>query len=151
MPGATAWLADVGAGDLHPLEIGGSGQHSPQQLTVVGLDPGPPRQADPRLGDPVGELVAQPLQLPEVENSRLPGGRRDPVIELDPAEGLGEEGRELALEPAHLAAQLVPSQALVNPDFEGIEAVSLEQIRHLPHTECNSSPSAGKGGRIKAR
>ena len=36
-----------------------------------GLDPGLLAQGQPRLGDPVGELVAQPLQLAEVEDPRL--------------------------------------------------------------------------------
>jgi hypothetical protein len=149
MPGAAARLADVGAGDLHPLEVGRGSQHFPQQLAMAGLDPGTVSQAQARLGDPVGQLVTEPLQLAEVEDPRLRRDRADPVVELDPAEGLGKEARELALEPADLAPQLVAGQALVDPDLEGVEAVSLEQTRHSPRTECKSRPAAGKAATLR--
>ena len=76
------------------------------------------RRVSARLGDPLGELVAQLLQLAEVEDPRLGGHRGDAVLDLDPAEGLGEEAGELALEMADLAPQLGPGQALVDLDVE---------------------------------
>ena len=132
MPVAAARQAEVVAADLHPLEVRRRGQHLAQQLVVRGLDPGPLAQGQPRLGDPLGEIVAQPLELAEAEDPGLAGDGGDAVVDLDPAEGLGEETGELALEMADLAPQLGPGEALVDLDVELIQAVSCEQIRHRP-------------------
>jgi hypothetical protein len=150
VPGTAARFADVRAGDPQPLELSRGGQHFPQQLAIAGLHASLLGQAQTSFGDPLGQLVPQPLELAQVEEPRLRRGRGDPMVELDPAEGLGEETAELALEPTHLAPQLVAGQALVDLDFEGVEAVSLEQIRHLPRTECRSSFGTDKAGRVKA-
>ncbi len=136
MPGAAAGLADVGAGDGDPLVGGRVGQHPPQQLPVGGLDLGPLGERDAGAGHPLGELVAQPLQLAEVEDARLRRPRRDPVRDLDPAEGGTEQRCQLALEPADLPPQLLPRAALVNPRPEGIELVSAHKILHRPTAEC---------------
>ena len=65
------------------------------------------------VGDPLGELVAHPLELAEVEGAgrRRDGG--DPVLDRDPREGLGDEAGELVLEAADLAPQLDAGKALV--------------------------------------
>ncbi len=116
MPGSATWLADVGAGDLHPFEVGGRRQHPAQKLSIAGLDSGPLTERQPRLRDPIRELVAQPLQLPQVEHPRLARDRCNAVIDLDPAEGLAEKGGELPLEAANLAPQLGTSEALIDLD-----------------------------------
>ncbi|MFN8164309.1 MAG: hypothetical protein U0R26_10890 [Solirubrobacterales bacterium] len=134
MPGAAAGLADVVAGHLHPLEFRRRRQHAPQQLAVAGLHSGALAQGQPRLGDPVGQLVSQALQLAEVEDSGLGRDRADPVTHLDPAERLGEEPGELTLEAPDLPPQLVAGEALVDRGRDEAEAVSFEQIRHRPHS-----------------
>jgi hypothetical protein len=113
VPGAAAGLADVVARDRHPLEVRGRRQHLLQQLPVDLLHRGPLGQRPARLGDAVGEAVAQQLQLAQAEHPRGPGRRLHPVTELDPTEGLAKEPGQLALEAADLAAQLVASEALV--------------------------------------
>jgi hypothetical protein len=146
VPVTTARLADVGAADLDPLEVLRRGKHLAQQLAVVGLDPGPLAQRDPRLRDPIREIVAQPLQLAQVEDPRLHRDGGDTVIELDPAEGLGEEAGELTLEVADLAPQLRSGSELVDLDAKPLQAVSYEQIHHQPDTECRSRRGSGKPG-----
>jgi len=94
----------------------------------------------------LGQLVAQPLQLSQVENPRLGRDRLDPVANLDPAESLGEEAGELALEMADLAPQLDAGVALVDLDVERHQAVSFEQIRHRPGYESRSRGCRRKPG-----
>jgi hypothetical protein len=146
VPVTTAGLADIGAADLDPLEVLRCGEHLPQQLAVAGLDPGPLAQRQPRLGDPFGEIVAQALELAQVEDPGLHRDGGDAMIELDPAEGLGEEAGELALEVTDLAPQLRAGSELVDLDAKPIQAVSCEQINHQPDTECRSQPGSGKPG-----
>ena len=71
-------------------------------------------QGKPRVGNPLGEVVAQTLQLAEVEEARLARDRIDPVADLDPSEALGEEAGELTLEMTDLPPQLSASETLVN-------------------------------------
>jgi hypothetical protein len=80
VPASTAWLAEVGARDPHPPELGGRGDHFSQQLAVSGLDPGALSQIDARLGDKLGQIVAQLLELAEVEDPRRHRARGDTVI-----------------------------------------------------------------------
>lgn len=132
MPGSAARLADVAAGDFHPLEVSGRRQHLAQQLAVAGLNPRPLMQGEAGVGDPLRQLVAQALQLAQVEDPRLRRDRGDAVGNLDTAEGLGEKVGELALEVTDLAPQLNAGEALVDFDAEPHRAVSFEQIRHRP-------------------
>jgi hypothetical protein len=125
---AAARLADVGAGDADPLELGRRSKHFAEQLPVGGLHAGALVQPQAALGDPVGELVAQPLQLAEVEHARLAGEPRDVVLDPHPTEPLGHQPGELALETADLAPQLVARQPLVGVDVD--EEVSFEQLPH---------------------
>ncbi len=124
MPVAAAGLAEVVAADPDPLELGRRGQHPAQQLAVGGLDPGALAQPQARVGHPLGQLVAQPLQLAEIEDPRRPGGGVDAVVDLDPAEGLRQEAGQLALEAADLTAQLGPGEALVDRDVKRHRAIS---------------------------
>jgi hypothetical protein len=136
--------AEVVAAHLHPLEIRWRGQHPAQQLVVGGLDQGPLAQSRSRFGNPLGQIVAQPLQLAKVEDPWLGGDGTNAVLDLHPAEGLGEKAGELALEMADLAPQLDPGEALVDLDMEPVQAVSCEQIWHRPGFECRSRPGCGK-------
>jgi hypothetical protein len=106
------------------------GDHRRQPVAVGGLDLRLSGQLIAGRGDPVGQLVADPLEAAEVEGARRarPGG--DAVVDLDPAECLAEEAPELALEPADLASQLGPRKTLVDDDVEPLEAPSFEQFPH---------------------
>ena len=124
MPVAAAGGADVVAADLDPLEVLWRRFHLAQQLAVGGLEPVLLGQGQARVGDAVGELVAQPLQLTEVEQPRRGRDRGDAVTDLDPAEALGEEPGKLPLQGADLAPQLTPRGTLVDIDAKSREAVS---------------------------
>ena len=91
------------------------GEHLLDQLAVLVLDPLALHQGTPGLGNPVGECVADRLQLTEVEYPWRRSDGVDPVRDLGMAEGLAEERRQLRLETADLAAQLAPRPALVDP------------------------------------
>jgi hypothetical protein len=129
---AAAGLPEIGAADPHPLEVGRRRQHLPQQFAVPGLDSSPFAQLQASLADRLRESVAQALQLTEVEQTRLRGKRLHPVLQLDPAESLGEEAGQLPLEARDLASQLEPSKTLVDLDAKRHPAVSEEQIGHRP-------------------
>jgi hypothetical protein len=102
MPVATARQAEVVPAHPHPLEVRRRGEHLPQQLVVRGLDPGALAQRPLRIGDPLGQVIAQPLQLAQAKDPGLAANRVDPVGNLHPAKGLSEEAGELALEMADL-------------------------------------------------
>jgi len=97
MPVAAARQAEVVATHLNPLEVRRRGQHLTQQLLVGGLEPGLLAQGRSRLSDPLGEIVAQSLELTEVEDPGLGAEPGDPVRDLDATEALGEETGELTL------------------------------------------------------
>jgi hypothetical protein len=130
---AAAGLADVGAGDAHPLEALRGGDHLLEQDAVGVLQPGPLRERAARFGDPAGEPVANRLQLAEPEDPGSPRSRRDPVRDLDVPEGLAEEPGQLRLQPPDLPAQLDAGKTLVGPYME--KAV-VEQLPHSPWDEC---------------
>jgi hypothetical protein len=142
VPLAAARLADLGAGDLDPLELGGAGQHRPQQLALAGLLAGALAQRGAGAGDPLGEGVAQALELTEVEDPGLAGGRGDSVLDDDPAEALGDEAGELAVEAGDLGAQLSAGGALRDRSVERRdESVSYEQLLHTPPTSLDQRPA----------
>jgi hypothetical protein len=111
-----AGQAKVVAAYLHPLEVLRCGQHPAQQLVIVGLHAGALSQRQARVGDPLGQVVTQLLELAEVEDPRLGRDRVNPVTDFDPPEALGEEAGELMLEVADLTPQLDASEALVDLD-----------------------------------
>jgi hypothetical protein len=131
VPGAAAGLADIGAGHLDPPEFRRRVEHLPQQLAVGGLHASPLGEGQTGVGDPLRELIAQPLQLTEVEHPRLRGESRDPMLDVDASKCLSEKGGQPALKPADLPAQLSPREALIDLDAKHTEAVSFEQIWHL--------------------
>lgn len=130
MPGAAAGFADVGAGDPHPFEFLGRLQQRPQQIAVVGLDRGAPRQGAASLADSGGQSVADRLQLAEVEQPRSGGDRLDAMGQRRMAEGLAEQPSQLGLEAADLTPQLEPRLALVDLGPEPGELLSFQQSRH---------------------
>lgn len=130
MPTPATGLADVVARDPHPLVLVRFEEHPPQQLAVVGLDLGPLAQREAGLGDASCESVAHLLQATQVERPRRRDGGPHVTGNLHPTEGLAEEPGELTLEPADLASQLSPREALVRPGAKVNEGVSFEQIRH---------------------
>jgi hypothetical protein len=139
-----AGQTEIAAAHLDPLEVSRRGEHLAHQLVIAGLDPRPLAQSQLRLGDPFREVVPQLLELTQVKDPRLAGDRADAVRNLDSAEGLGEESGELALEMADLTPQLSAGKALVDLDVEPSQAVSYEQIRHWPTSECRSRSGHGK-------
>ena len=109
-----------------------------------GLDPGALGEGQARLGDPLGELVAQPLELAEVEDPRLAPTAATAVVDLDPAEGLGEEAGELALEAADLPPQLDAGEALVDLDVQPVRLSlsSRSGIGLTPSVDHRTAPLA---------
>ncbi len=137
---AAARLADVGAADPQPAVLRRGGDHRGEQPAVGGLHGVALGERAARVGDTVGERVANLLQLTQAERPRRPRGR-DPVRDVDPAEPRGDQPRELQLEPADLPPQLTPRTPLLDPDPLDTRfpmgnkrrrpaRLSVEQIRH---------------------
>ena len=121
MPVAAAVQPQVFAGDPHPLEVLRGGQHPIDQPSVLLLDPGALDQGRPRLGDAIGQRVADLLELAEIEDAGRGGNRLNLVRYLDMAESLGKEPAQLRLEPGDLAAQLEPGLALIDRDARSVK------------------------------
>jgi hypothetical protein len=146
VPSAAARQAELVTGDLHPLELGRGGQHRLDQLMSLALHHRALGQGPAGLGHPVGQLVAQALDLTEVEEPRLGRDRADPVSDLDAPEPLGHQTGQLTLQAPDLPPQLESREALVDCGAERREAVSFEQVGHRPRPECRSRSTAGKAG-----
>jgi hypothetical protein len=73
-------LSDVGTGDPQPLVLGGRGQHVFQQLAVASLEFILLAQGLAGMGNPVGEGIADPLELGQVGNARLRVACRNPGV-----------------------------------------------------------------------
>jgi hypothetical protein len=135
-------LTDVGAGDPQPLVLGRLGQHLLEQLAVarlefVLLDQGPAGD-----GDPIGEGVANSLQVLQARHPRhvRAGGHVD--VEDDAGKGLGREAGKLVLEAADLAPQLGAREALVASHSKHRECVSIEQFWHKPESSVDQGLEA---------
>lgn len=146
MPVPTAGLADVGPRDPHPLVLGGRRQHLLQQLAVAGLEFVLLAQSVTRPADPLGERVADPLELVETGDARRGKAGRDPGIEREARKGLGTEAGKLMFEPPDLPAQLSAREALVASHTKRSKRVSFEQTRHKTGTECRSRRRGRKRG-----
>jgi hypothetical protein len=120
------------AADPDPLEVRRRGQHRLQQLGVAALDGGATIEVAARLADPGRELVAQPLQLAEIEKARLGGDRGHAMGDHDPPEPLRQQPAQLALQARHLPPQLVPGAAFAGADLGRRQSLSCEQVRHRP-------------------
>lgn len=127
MPVAAARQAEVGAADAQPPVTLRGGEHVVEEGAVGVLEGDPLGERAVRLGDAAGKRIAELLQLTEPEHPRRSRGT-DAVRHLDPAESLGDESRQLALELADLTPQLGPRQTLV--DYEPVE--------HSPHGQILS-------------
>lgn len=128
---AAAGRADVVAGDLQPLVIGGRGDHPLQQLAVARLALVLLAQLPLNRPDPLRQRVADRLQLAEVERPAGRRNRRDRGVDRHPPEALRDQPSELELQTPDLAAQLGPGESLVTVDAQRA-GVSLDQMSHSP-------------------
>jgi hypothetical protein len=138
VPVAAARLADVGAGDAQPLVLVRRRQHFLEQIAVTGLQLILLAQGAARLGDPIRQGVANPLQLFEIGDARLRGAGGDLGLEHDAWKGLGSQRGELVLEAPDLASQLRAREALVASNLKRGERVSFEQTRHKTRLQSKS-------------
>jgi hypothetical protein len=136
---AASRLADVGTRDPHPLVLGRRRQHPLKQLAVAGLQLVLLAQGLPSDGDPLGQGIANLLQLLEPGDPGHGETGRNLGVEGETGEGLGAETGQLVLEAADLTAQLSAREALVASHSKCLESVSVEQIRHKTRIECRSS------------
>lgn len=127
---AAAGLADVVSGDPQPLVLCRLGQHPLEQLPVARLQLVLTAQGTTRRGDPIGEGVADTLQILQAGDPRHAGAGGDVGVEGEAREGLGGEAGQLVLEATDLTPQLDPGEALVTPHPKHRERVSIEQFRH---------------------
>jgi hypothetical protein len=109
---AAAGLSHLGTADPHPAVVTWRLDQGAQQLAVCGLDGGPRGQGGGGLPGALGELVAHPLEGAEIEHMWTRRRRRDPVGDVEAAEALEGQARQLELEAADLAAQLGAGEAL---------------------------------------
>lgn len=138
MPVAAARLADVGTRDPHPLVLGWRRQHFLQQLTITGLQFILLAQGLASNRDPLGQGIANLLQLLKPSDPGHGETGRDLSVEGEAWKGLGAETGQLVLEAADLTAQLNAREALVASHSKRLECVSIEQIRHKTRIECRS-------------
>jgi hypothetical protein len=140
MPVTAARLADIGARDSHPLVLGRRRQHFLEQLAIAGLEFFLLAQGLMGDRDPLGQGIANLLQLLEPGNPGHGETGRNLGVEGEAREGLGAETGQLVLETADLTAQLSAREALVASHSKRLECVSIEQIRHKSRFECRSLP-----------
>lgn len=131
---AAAGQPEIVAADPQPAVPGGVGEHLAEELAVGPLEGVAPDQRASRLGNTVGERVADLLELTQVEDPRQPGGGH-PVRDGDAPEALGDQPAELTLELRDLAAQLGAGQSLVDRD----------SLEHSPHEQILSRLEGGRG------
>ena len=112
-------------------------EHALEQLPVPGLELLAAVQRLASGADPLRQRVAHPLQLLEAGDTRLTEATGHLGIEVDPGKGLGAQAGELVLEATDLTTQLSASEALVAPHSKRCNAVSIEQIRHIPDSSVN--------------
>ncbi len=146
---AATRLAEVVARDAQPLEVLRTGEHPLQQLAVAGLELGPLAQCAARVLDPIGQGVANRLQLTQIECSRLAREGRHVRGNFEPREGLRHQSRELPFEAPDLTPQLGAGEALVAAYPQRTSRVSFEQIRHT-QAECRSPRRPQGEGRVKS-
>jgi hypothetical protein len=142
---AAAGLADVGAADPQPAVVARRLDHLAQQLAGSGLGGGLLGKGGAGLAGALGQLVAQLLELAEVEQARRRCGGGDCVGDGDAAEAVIGEARELELETADLAAQLGAGEALVAADAKRRpDGLSCQHSGHLPSVSLNHSQALKK-------
>jgi hypothetical protein len=125
-------LAEVGAGDPQPLELGGLGEHPPEQLPVGGLELGALGESAACRGNPRRQGIADLLQLAEADHARLPRSGGNARIDGEARKALRREPGELSFEAADLTPQLGTGESLVALCANAGEDVSVEQLLHEP-------------------
>src|SRR5690349_16337113 len=112
MPVLAAGLADVAVAHAHPAVLLGLEQHLLDQAAVVLLHESPLGQLAAVVLEPVRQLVADGLELPQAEDART-AARWHPPVEPGARIGAAEEARKLRLELCDLIEQRASSGALV--------------------------------------
>lgn len=148
---AATGLTDIVAGDPHPLMLRRLGQHPLEQLAVARLQFILAMQGTARRGDPVGEGVANALQILQTGNPRHAGTSGDVGVDGDARECLGGEAGQLVLKATDLTSQLDPREALVTPHLKHRERVSIEQFRHKPKSSVDHGGGAENEEPVKTR
>lgn len=128
-------LADVLAGNLHPLVVGRGGEHPLEQLAIRHLRGSPGPDLPARFGDPRGEAVAHSLQLAEPQGAGPRGRPGNARIDSETRERLGGQPRKLSLEATDLAPHLGAGAALAAGEQKLGRALSVEHVCHT-RTEC---------------
>jgi len=119
MPVAAAGLAEIGAGDPQPAEVGGPGEHLLEQLAIAGLAIRSLAQGAAGVRNTDRKRIAHGLQLAKVKRPRPAVDGGNACVELKAGERLCNKRGQLPLETADLAPQLSPSQALISLDSKG--------------------------------
>jgi hypothetical protein len=112
VPVLAAGLADVLVGHPHPLEALRLEHHLLDQPAVLLLDVGAVAERAACVGDPVGQVVAELLELAQRQQARTAAGG-DGELEALARPGGAEELRQLVLEASDLTQQRPPGGALV--------------------------------------
>lgn len=112
--------------------VGRGRQHALEQRPVAGLELGALLELPLRHPHPLGERVAQRLELTEPQQTRRPGDRRHRGIDRGVPETLRDQLAEPPLEAADLAPQLRPREALVSLQARQQRGIS------QPHTHKGS-------------
>jgi hypothetical protein len=126
VPVLAARLADVLVADPEPAVLAGRQQHLLDQAAVLFLGVGAVAERPPRLGDPLGELVAELLELAQGQHPGSAARAHAPVEAL-PRPGRAEQLRQLLLEPRQLVEQGPSRRTLVRP---GAGSDGLAHRRH---------------------
>jgi hypothetical protein len=124
---AAARQTEVGAADPHPAIGGGVGEHVVEERAIGVLEGLALGEGALRLGDAARQLVADLLELAQVQHPRRTRSL-DPVRYLHASETLGDQPGKLTLELADLPAQLGAGQTLVDRD----------SVEHTPHRQILS-------------
>jgi|GEM_PF-4186601 len=100
--------------------------------------------------DPLGQRVADSLELLEPGDSRLAEPTGDAGVELQSRKGLGAETGELVLEPADLAPQLSARKPLIASNSKRSERLSFKHVRHKPRSSVDHRPATESENHVKA-
>jgi hypothetical protein len=116
LPHPASRLAEVGERNAREAVTGRLQKHPLEQYAFAGLHVGARGDCQARSAQALGELIANALELTQVEHARFPG---DAGATLEPAHPVrGHEGfRQITLEPRDLSAEGAARGAFVNlPD-----------------------------------
>jgi hypothetical protein len=116
-------------------------QHSLEIQPVCRLKIGTLGDRDPRAPQPFGELVADPLELAQVEHAWIGPGIGRARRQTTHRERGDKRIGQLALEPRDLRPQRTPCRQLVAPDDERLRRRAIRHLYriHLPLEEIHGS------------